>query len=525
MLAAILLAGTNAFAEAVEIDGIWYNLITKAKAAEVTHKDGVYYTGVVNIPDNITYNEVDYSVTSIGEFAFSACDNLTSVTISNSVTSIGQEAFGYCPSLTSITIPESVTSIGDHAFTRCEGLTSVTIPNSVTSLGKSAFYGCYNLTSVTIGTGVTKISNACFAYCKSLTSITIPESVTDIGYRAFAECSGLTSINIPKSVRNIGKNAFEYCSGLTSINIPNVSDIGSEAFLNCSSLTSVTLGYAMSRINSRTFANCPELTDVYCFSQRFMENYSDAFEGSYVEFATLHVPSFSLWVYGNTAPWSDFGMIAPIFDERWAQCFSGTYAKADLKRTFAEGWNTICLPFAIDNIEAAFGTGAKAYGFDDFADGELKFSQVTSLAAGTPYVIYVPAEITELIAFENIVVEESNTTSSNIDKNGACFRGTYAPVAAGEWTKNNSTDNIYGITPDGMIRKAGPEASILGLRAYFDIPAGTEVKGFVFEDGATAITEITENTENSEPIYNLAGQRLNKAQKGINIVNGKKVLY
>jgi len=238
------------------------------------------------------------------------------------------------------------------------------------------------------------------------------------------------------------------------------------------------------------------------------------------------VPASSVETYSTTEPWSNFGTIAPIYDEESSKPFpAGTYAKADLKRTFEEGWNTICLPFAIDNIKAAFDTGAKAYGFDDFADSELKFSQVTSLAAGTPYVIYVPAEITELIAFENIVVEESNTTSSDIDKNGACFRGTYAPVAAGEWTKNNSTDNIYGITPDGKIRKAGPEASILGLRGYFDIPAGTEVKGFVFEDGATAITEITENTENSEPIYNLAGQRQNKAQKGINIVNGKKVLY
>ena len=136
-----LLASVNALADAVEIDGIWYNLVSKAKVAEVTHKPNELgdYTGAVNIPDSVKYNNVSYSVTSIGEFAFSACDNLTSVTISNSVTSIGQEAFGYCPSLTSIIIPESVTSIGDHAFTRCEGLTSVTIPNSVTSLGKSAF--------------------------------------------------------------------------------------------------------------------------------------------------------------------------------------------------------------------------------------------------------------------------------------------------------------------------------------------------------------------------------------------------
>lgn len=502
MLAAILLAGTNAFAEAVEIDGIYYNLISKAKAAEVTYHPNEY-TGAVNIPESVTYDSVVYNVTGIGDYAFNNCTYLTSVTIPNSVTNIGYCAFSGCSGLTSITIPESVNYIGIYAFNSC-GLTSVTIPNSVTTIDLYAFGHCSGLTSVTIGNGVKSISNVCFGYCYSLTSITIPESVTKILQQAFIQCTSLTSIVIPNSVYHIG----------------------SEAFMGCSKLTTVTLGSGVTDIFHRTFANCPELTDVYCYSKGAPTTDSDAFNGSYAEYATLHLPVASVGAYKTTEPWSGFGTISPIYDEESSKPFpAGTYAKADLKRTFAEGWNTICLPFAIDNIEAAFGTGAKAYGFDDFADGELKFSQVTSLAAGTPYVIYVPTEITELIALENIVVEESNTTSSNIDKNGACFRGTYAPVAAGEWTKNNSTDNIYGITPDGMIRKAGPEASILGLRGYFDIPAGTEVKGFVFEGGATAITEITENTENSEPIYNLAGQRLNKAQKGINIVNGKKVLY
>ena len=54
---------------------------------------------------------------------------------------------------------------------------------------------------------------------------------------------------------------------------------------------------------------------------------------------------------------------------------------------------------------------------------------------------------------------------------------------------------------------------------------GTEVKTFTFnfEDDATGISNIDVNL-NEGAIYNLAGQRLQKMQKGINIVNGKKVL-
>jgi hypothetical protein len=61
-----------ASADAVEIDGIYYNLITKAKIAEVT-KNPDKYTGVVVIPESVTYEGTDYSVTSIGEEAFLNC--------------------------------------------------------------------------------------------------------------------------------------------------------------------------------------------------------------------------------------------------------------------------------------------------------------------------------------------------------------------------------------------------------------------------------------------------------------------
>ena len=124
-----------ASADAVEIDGIWYNLISKIKEAEVTKNPNAYYSGDVVIPPSVTYDGQPYSVTSIGEWAFSGCSALTSVTIPNSVISIGDFAFWKCSNLTSITIPNSVISIGDYAFYCCSNLTSITIPNSVTKIG------------------------------------------------------------------------------------------------------------------------------------------------------------------------------------------------------------------------------------------------------------------------------------------------------------------------------------------------------------------------------------------------------
>lgn len=70
----------------------------------------------------------------------------------------------------------------------------------------------------------------------------------------------------------------------------------------------------------------------------------------------------------------------------------------------------------------------------------------------------------------------------------------------------------------------GTNITIPAGRAYLpaDI-AASEVKRLVFGDNATGIRDLNVNL--NETIYNLAGQRLQKVQKGINIINGKKVLF
>ena len=115
-----------------EVDGIYYDITSNSDlTVAVTYAGNSYnsavYSGSVVIPEKVTYNGKEYSVTSIGYYAFQNCSGLTTVTIPNSVTSIGGSAFSGCSGLTSVTIPNSVTSIGNSAFSDCSGLTSVTI--------------------------------------------------------------------------------------------------------------------------------------------------------------------------------------------------------------------------------------------------------------------------------------------------------------------------------------------------------------------------------------------------------------
>ena len=301
----------------VEINGIWYNIITKGKVAEVTYKGSSYdeysneYSGSIAIPATVTHNGVAYSVTSIGDEAFFDCSSLTAITIPESVTSIGNYAFSRCRSLTSINIPEGVTSIGGrafdgtawyynlpdgvvyigkvlyeykgtmpanssievregtvsispYAFDGCSRLAAITIPEGVTSIGDGTFEGCSSLKSITIPEGVTSIGNYAFDYCSSLTDITLPEGVTSIGGRAFGGTAWYN--NQPDGVVYIGKVLYEYKGTMpanTSIEVrEGTVSISPHAFYNCSGLTSITIPEGVTSIGNYAFAYCSSLTKI-----------------------------------------------------------------------------------------------------------------------------------------------------------------------------------------------------------------------------------------------------------------------
>ena len=200
-----------------KIGDLYYNLDATNQTAEVTYQvewNKNNYKGLTtaNIPASVEYNSVTYSVTSIGEYAFSFCSGLTSVTIPNSVTSIGVLAFYNCSGLTKVNITDIAAWCNiqfednnfsnplfsaKHLYVNDVEVTDLVIPNSVTSIGSSAFGGCTGLTSVTIPNSVTSIGGSAFSGCSGLTSVTIPNSVTSIGEYAFDGCTGLTSVEAP----------------------------------------------------------------------------------------------------------------------------------------------------------------------------------------------------------------------------------------------------------------------------------------------------------------------------------------
>ena len=303
----------STIAHSFEVDGINYSITSGTTVSVASNKN---CSGAIIIPEKVTYNGYEYSVTSIEKNAFYGCSGLTSVTIPNSMTNIGDDAFRGCSGLTAVhindlsawckinfvgwyssnptyyahhlylngneiinlVIPDDVTSIGDYAFRGCSGITSITIPNSITSIGSGAFDGCDGLTAVYItdmyawckikfsdsSSNPTYYAHHLYLNGEEITNLVIPDDVTSIGNHAFRGCSGITSVTIPNSVTSIGYAAFKGCSGLTSITIPNsVTSIGNEIFFDCSSITSVTIPNSVTSIGVLAFGGCSGLTAVH----------------------------------------------------------------------------------------------------------------------------------------------------------------------------------------------------------------------------------------------------------------------
>lgn len=275
---------------------------------------------VMQIPDEIVYNDFHYPVTSIGKEAFYQLRTLNSVTIPKNIRYIGESAFSRCSSLKTIEIPDGIISIEPSTFSHCKSLVSVSLPDSLQIIGHHAFYECKSLKSISLPSRIYEIEKFAFAHCESLCSIVIPENVTKISGTALSSCSSLSSIivdecnlvydsryncnaiiesstnalivgcgisvipegvitikrgafydcnslvfiQIPESVNTIEYNAFAYCRRLNSMIIPKgVSYIEGSAFSNCSSLVFVSIPNTVTCVGEKIFAKCISLHSIY----------------------------------------------------------------------------------------------------------------------------------------------------------------------------------------------------------------------------------------------------------------------
>ena len=429
LLLVTLITATIAFAK-TEIDGIYYNLNSENKTAEVTYQyewsRTSDYSGIITIPEKVTYNATEYSVTSIGDRAFAYCNDLTSIIIPNTIISIGMGAFESCTNLISISIPSSVTYINFDTFYWCENLisididinnpnyasidgvlynknittlircpggkNSINIPNSVTNFGREAFSDCYNLTSVTIPNSVISFEDIPFFACSNLTSI-----IVDNNNPNYSSVDGLLyDKNITTLIR---------CpEGKNSINIPNsVTHFEDGALYGCGNITSITIPKYVTSLGRRTFFWCFNLTSIICLGS-IPPSVSDNDLDINYSICSLSIPKGSLNDYKNHVAWGKF---TNIQEHEFTKFTIATTVNDDAMGSVSEGGE-----YTYGTEITLTATSNNGYRFSQWSDGNTdnprtiavtQDSTFTAIFELKEFALYATSASTELGYVEHII--------------------------------------------------------------------------------------------------------------------------
>lgn len=183
------------------------------------------------------------------------------------------------------------------------------------------------------------------------------------------------------------------------------------------------------------------------------------------------------------------------------------YDAASLAVNSAAHYGTFCAPF-----DVTIPVGVQAFtisGIDK--NGILTLEQQNTILAHTPVIVYSESA-TDIKAVQFGVATVGDPTSKYLT---GVYTDTEAPV--GSYVLQNQGGRV------GFYHVEGTRPWVRANRAYLTVPASANVKAFYMDD-ATAIQTVEELLSGKAEIYDLAGRRQQKLQKGINIVGGKKVL-
>ena len=201
--------------------------------------------------------------------------------------------------------------------------------------------------------------------------------------------------------------------------------------------------------------------------------------------------------------------------------WDGYEADVTLTRTLqAGGYNTLAVPF---NMAIPEGWTVKELNTASIAGQvlTLNFADATTIEAGKPYLVKVAAQ-TDLsqAAFAGAIVSKETQpyTSATVD---------FIPTLGATDIETDDVRKILFFGAENTLYRPNSTSSRMkGFRAYFQLKEAAEVKGFELNlgDEATGIKTLSNSPLKGEDIYNVAGQRLERTQRGINIVSGKKVI-
>lgn len=238
----------------------------------------------------------------------------------------------------------------------------------------------------------------------------------------------------------------------------------------------------------------------------------------------------------NTVSWAN-GDVRFSWNNKGEQGYVGSWDRGENEGVYNAGgsnWAICHVPAIWQGENGNFGTAnfayptnlpdnVKAYTLTGNADGRLSFSKEYSagevLPAETPVLLYTEDEINY---GECVYYRFEQATTDGIVPSSNLFGGTLAA--------KTFEDDVYVLDADAYnnnVFMRSQNRRVNANKAYIPASIVAPVQNFVIditEEGTTDIKPQYKGNNMKPLIYNLQGIRIHKIQKGINIIDGEKII-
>ncbi len=400
------------------------------------------------------------------------------------------------------------------------------------------FYGCSHLQKINFsGCNTSNVTNMAgmFVGCDLLKEVNFTgcntSNVTNMA-GMFEGCKSLKELNV--NGFNTGNvtdmsNMFKNCSGLTSLdltnfNTGNVINMG-EMFYGCNHLATIYASddFTTSQLNKYAspdmFKNCDSLKANGVYSRHYAtaERANFTKKGGY--FKTYYKVGDTKHEFYGIAPLS-VDTLALEDGADFVTHSTFTAKKGTFSREMSDKWGTLCLPFAID---VASTSDCNFYAVEEVSDDKIKLKQLTdTIDAGTPVLVYSDTKNLAITTIDAPVVKApAKSTQEDKWQLTGSFTETEVPDSSYVLSENrfwlaNEQNNAKAATT----AEQSTTAQLKGFNAWLTPAASTTTLPNTLDiDLSTTSIEVVKALSNGKTeIYDIQGRRLDKLQKGLNIV-------
>ena len=472
---------------------------------------------------------------------------LATVTLNAETTSIGTSAFDGCAALATVTglNQDKLKTINPFAFNGT-GMTALDLSAATNAafvtIPKQAFGNMANLATITLPAQITGIAQGAFLYDAAVTSINLEDltelkTLNDLFHAGVAApgdindvAIALATVTLPEALTKIADGALQLLD-IEEITIPaTVANFGASVLQGCINLKKFKWEDSqVPTLPGTTFIGDDRLEEV-----RFMtlnENTTlgstkndDIFKGNNKDVLKVYVNA-EAYVKLRAAGWSEANLkyctlVGEGESELEITAKSGEYYYRTFKNKENATW------FKAEEVEVftAVVEGSKVV--LKAASTEGGYYKVAKYAAATPIdangeqqknAVCIIRSTNQKVTCELKAATYNDLSTLSEDNALQVAIKDFTPSRLKYQYKFGLKDGklAFWRVTSGTIKKDG---------IFIDSAVKKDRLDIVFEGDATAIQSFKAEVENNAPIYNLNGVRVNKAQKGVYIQDGKKYM-